>query len=117
MVIDTIVAALKAAAGVTALVSTRIYPMQAEAGVAMPYVVVELLAAQPVNHLRGWSGSDANQVLVSVFASTYQDARAVSAAVRAALDAAGGLCEQEGDQDFDAATRMHRLTQQWFMWS
>ncbi len=117
MVIDTLVAALKAAAGVTSLVSTRIYPLQVEPGVAMPYVVVELLNATPVNSLRGWDGIDANRVLVSIFATTYDAARDVAAAVRTALAAANGLCEQEGDQDFDAATRMHRLTQQWFMWS
>jgi len=80
-----LVAKLKATAGVTAIVAARIYPMFAPQGAALPFLIYETTMDQPVNHAGGTTGTRQIQIALTCFASTYTGAKALAAAVEAAL--------------------------------
>lgn len=86
-------AALKAAAGVTAIFGTnpvRIYPQgEAPQGVALPYATQQLVGGTPENYLGDLSDMDSARVQFDVYAATASAARAGAAAIRAALEGMG----------------------------
>lgn len=108
----TVVGWLKADAGVTALVDTRIYAGALPERVALPAICGQRLTAEPFNHLRGYGDLDRTSVMVDVFAASYASAAEIQAAVRTALQSADIICETESD-DFDSAVQLYRISSQW----
>jgi hypothetical protein len=81
---------LSNAAGLTALVSTRIFPDMATQTSAYPFVVYSIEGQQPSDTKDGVSGLDIVQVAVMIYANTYTSAQDIGAQVRAALDRKSG---------------------------
>lgn len=85
-----IYAQLSGFAGLTALVGTRIYPVEAPANVTRPYVVFVAISSVRLNHLSGPAEVANPRVQVDAYAARYIDAQAISDQVRAALDGFAG---------------------------
>lgn len=79
---------LSGTAGITALVSTRIYPVQGPQGGTRPLIVYTKVSDTPLNYMTPGTNSDSNiRVRFHAIAETYAGAKAVAAAIRAAIDA------------------------------
>lgn len=83
---EAIYARLSGAAPVAALVGTRIYPILAPQGAALPYVVFTRQETENLAHLGGRGTHDRVQVTVQALAEDTVSARAVAAALQDALD-------------------------------
>ena len=81
---------LSANAGVTALVSTRIYPDMATQNTAFPFVVYSVQGLTPSDTKDGASKLDMVDVSIMSFAKTYAEAQDIAAACRTALDRYSG---------------------------
>lgn len=77
---------LSAASGVTALVSTRIYPDMAPQNTTFPYIVFQKLQTQPTDTKEGVSKLDKILVQVDCYSNNYDNAHSLAASVRTALD-------------------------------
>ena len=107
---------LQATSGVTALVGTRIYPQAAPQGTTADYVTYEV-SGNPIQDHGGSGGLYRARVSFLCHTATYANAKAVAAAIRAAVDGFRGtmqgvsvgacLQEMEADAGFDDDTRMH----------
>lgn len=73
-------------AGVSALVSTRIYPDNVPQNVVFPYVTFQLLQTQPLDTKEGVSPLDTLLVQIDCYAQNYDTAQSITAAIRTALD-------------------------------
>lgn len=78
---------LSAAAGVTNLVSTKIYPRLAPMETVAPYVVYSIVSVDPTDSKTRPSTLDRVRVQIDCYGRTYASAEAVHSAVRTALDA------------------------------
>lgn len=90
MVENAIYSILSNDADVTALVSTRIYPMTAPQGTALPYIVYAREATDHHEVLAGSAGFARATMSVESFATTYLSARAIAEKVRLALQGNSG---------------------------
>ena len=91
-------------AGLTALVSTRIYPNRAPQDATLPYVVYFRVSGSREQAFTNAVGATGVRMQFSCFATTYIDADAVRAQVRAALLAytsSGGVTVHEVALDSD----------------
>lgn len=77
---------LSTTAGVTALVSTKIYPHIAPQEVMMPFVTFEATDCRPTNTKNNVSHLDTYLVTLTIFDSSYTTVQAIDEAIRAALD-------------------------------
>ena len=77
---------LSAASGVTALVSTRIYPDMAPQNDTFPYIVFQKLQTKPTDTKEGVSKLDKILVQVDCYSNNYDNTHSLAAAVRTALD-------------------------------
>jgi len=88
-VADTIEASLRtrlaATAAVTAIVSTRMYYMQAPQATALPYVILERIDTNRLNTLSGSTTTSEVRIQVACLASTYTGVKALADAVRTSL--------------------------------
>jgi len=82
---------LSADSGVAALVGSRIYPTQAPQNVTYPCVVYQRVGAERAHHTTGASGVSEVRMQVASLAESYSGAKALGAAVRAAMDAQRGM--------------------------
>jgi hypothetical protein len=73
-------------AGVAALVSTRIYPTFVPQGASMPAITYQRIVAVRDHVLDGTTEMVAATYQINCWAETYAETRALSDAVRAALD-------------------------------
>lgn len=80
-----IVAKLKGTNAVTALVSTRVYPMRMAASVALPAVTYQRISTTPQNHATGTLTGQTARVQIDCWAASYAGAKGVAGAVRDAL--------------------------------
>ena len=83
---QSIYEALSGHAPLTALVGTRIYPVDAPQASPLPRVVFARQETQNLAHLGGRGSHDQVQVAVMCFAETSEAVRGVASAVRNALD-------------------------------
>lgn len=81
---------LAAASGLTALVSARIYPLQAPQGDETPYVVWQRIGGRRIGNLAGASRVALATFQVACYATTFLAARAVADQVRYALNGYNG---------------------------
>lgn len=98
-------------AGVTALVSDRIYPNLAEEDDPRPYIVYQLITGERLSTITGVNDARRKRVQISCHADTYASAKAVAAAVYAALEGDGYL-ELEYDL-YDHETQIHSAIVDW----
>lgn len=103
--------ALSAAAGVTALVSTRIYANLAPESAAVPYIVYSLIQADRFDTLAGVSDPALYRLQIECVGRTYASAKSVSAAVIAALQ--GNGYEQAQYDIYDDVTERHSRFVDW----
>jgi hypothetical protein len=78
---------LAAHAGLTALVGTRIFPVQAEQGTTFPCLVLSQIGEDRQHAHDGFTGFTVSQVQISVYAGSYEAAVAVAVQVTAAMEA------------------------------
>jgi hypothetical protein len=81
---------LSATAGVTALVSTRIYPDMAPQNATFPYIVFQKLSTQPTDTKEGASPLDKILVQIDCYSGSYDTSHTIAAAIRTALDRYSG---------------------------
>jgi hypothetical protein len=77
-------------AAVTALVSSRVYPVIAPADAALPFVTWRRTSIQRQHSLSGPVGVPMVMLTVDAFATTYEAVRDLADAVRVSLDGWGG---------------------------
>ncbi len=71
---------------ITNLVASRIYPLRAPQGTLEPYIVYQRISTVRSHSHSGSSHHTRARMQFSIVTKTYADARAISAAVRNALD-------------------------------
>ncbi len=81
---------LSATAGVTSLVSTRIYPDMAPQNATFPYIVFQKLSTQPTDTKEGASPLDKILVQIDCYSGSYDTSHTIAAAIRTALDRYSG---------------------------
>jgi hypothetical protein len=72
--------------GVTNLVGTKIYPIEAPQTTAFPYIVFQAISNMPTNTKSGVSTMDKTRIQVTAVAKKQSDIDAIGSAVRSALD-------------------------------
>tara|TARA_R110000868_G_scaffold23387_1_gene94409 strand:- start:9600 stop:9989 length:390 start_codon:yes stop_codon:yes gene_type:complete len=72
--------------GVTNLVSTKIYPIEAPQTIAFPYIVFQAISNMPTNTKSGASTMDKTRIQVTIVAKKQSEIDSIGAAVRSALD-------------------------------
>ena len=106
-----IYSALSGAGGVTSLVSTRIYPNLVPENTANPCIDYSLISGTRFHTLMGQNDMRRGVVQISCHADTYAGAKALAAAVIAALQGSGYL---QSEFDFyDPTTETHTVAVDW----
>ncbi len=82
---QAIFARLDADAGVGALVGNKIAPLVVPQGWALPFVRYQVIGDNREEHLQGNAALRRTSMQIDAFAATYADARALAAALVAAL--------------------------------
>jgi hypothetical protein len=100
---------LLAQTGITGKVALRIYPLQAPQAVAKPYLVYFRVDSNEVSSHGGPSGLAASRFQFSSFALTYGGAKALAAAVKAALDGFSGIMGGVGGIQVDIPSRVNEM--------
>jgi len=117
---ESIVARLAATTGVTSLVGTRIYPMQAPQTAALPLVTYQRISTVRAGSLRGSGGLADPRIQVDCWAENYGAVKALADQVRRALDgyaAPGVVALILGEHDLlDDEGRRHRVSQDYSVW-
>lgn len=113
----SLVAQLLATSGVTTLVGQRIYPHVAPQGTLLAYVTYEAISKRIVHDHAGTVGLTEARISYLCHAPTYAGAKAIAAAILAALDRKRGtiqstvfgaiLSESEADAGYDDDLKMH----------
>lgn len=99
------------AAAVSALVSTRVYPVIVPQDAPLPYIRYQIVADPRPEHMKGYNGTRQTRVQLDCFAPTYGAARELSKAVIDALAEAAdyggvhfGRGKAEGPRDLGEDT-------------
>ncbi len=88
---EDLVRVLQVNAGVSALVSERIYALSLPQRVTLPAIRYQVISTSPEVAHNGPSGLQRNRIQLTVHAATYASAQAVAGALRRALDGRKGL--------------------------
>lgn len=78
---------------VTAIVSTRVYPVIAPATAALPFITWRRVAVTRGQSLSGPTGTPTVSLSLDIFAETYESARDIADECRKSLDGWGGTHE------------------------
>jgi ornithine cyclodeaminase/alanine dehydrogenase-like protein (mu-crystallin family) len=121
MSVEVVLAALKADAGVTAIVGSgvnaRISALMKTQGITIPAVTLQRISLEPQNHLRGHAGLDSVRVQVDSWEHTYAGVRALADACRSALQDADHVMLGEIDNyDPETDPGLYRITQDFQIW-
>lgn len=114
-------------AGLSALVSDRIYPNLAPQSVTLPYVVYERVSGTRIRALNADTDLASPRYQFSVYSNSYLEAESVIEQIRAALQRYTGTvgspgvviedCTIESETDFyDAQTELHERTMDFLIW-
>ena len=104
----TLYSTLSNASGVTALVSTRIYPQVAPDNAATPYITYQVIVGMAHNKIAGAPESERKIIQLNCISNTYSNAKAIAEACKAAINVAVGYLVSERDDYFDQ-TEKHRV--------
>lgn len=114
--------ALTGYSALTALVSDKIRPVEADRDDEPPYVVYEVVSAVPENGLDGHLGKTQYRVQIDAWATTHQAAAEIRDAIRDAMEAANDAgtlrnrWEDERDQPREMATRLFGIAIDFMVW-
>lgn len=113
-------AELIAAAGVTALVGERIYALKAPQAGQAPFVILGVVSAVPQNAFEAGARLVESRLQVDAYAKTYLEARAIDAAVTAALTQlhrSDLAFWKTNERDlYDNETSLHRVSCDFSVW-
>ena len=84
-ILDALYTRLSTTTGVTAEVSTRIYPSRAPQGAARPYLTMHRVSMPHEHHMTGAAGLTRPRVQISAWADRADQAESAAEAVRVAL--------------------------------
>ena len=101
---ETLYSTLTTKNGVTALVGTRIYPLQAPASATLPYAVYQRISTEVTNCLSGDAGLDFPLFQITSWSASRSEAMACATAIRTAL-ASIAICSgvsADYDPDYQA---------------
>jgi hypothetical protein len=134
MIADALYTILSGFAGLTALVSTRIYPRRAPQEVTAPYVIFQRISTIRDHSHSGPSGLANPRYQFDAYAATPEEADAISDQIRLALDGYTGtvtsgespalfpdvwiqgiFAEDERDITFDDKAELHRTSSDFFI--
>jgi hypothetical protein len=121
MSVEVALAAMKAWPALTTIVGSgtnaKISPLIKSQGISPPAITLQRVAVTPQNHLRGNGGLDDSRVQADYWATTYDGVRALAAAGRAAMEAAGHPMQSEFDNyDPETDPGLYRITQDFQVW-
>jgi hypothetical protein len=102
----TIYSILSSAAGVTALVSTRIYPDLVPEEKNAPYIGFERVGTEPITTIHGTILAQNARMLIACWATTRIAAEALADAVATAMQAAGYLYTARAAELDEATNRL-----------
>jgi len=112
---------LKNNTGVSALVSSRIFPVMADEPPTYPHIVYfRTPAGHFVNSLSGFSGLENPIFQIDCMATTYLGAKAVSDAVKLAMNGATtfkSTCWNEEDMPFDIELQVYGVSLDFSIWN
>jgi hypothetical protein len=98
-----LVAKLKSTSTITALTSTRIYPMIRPQGAALPCIVYEISSDRPSNHAGGATSTSEMSIALDCIATTYAGAKALGDLVQSTMsgfaDSAGCIWHLTNQSD------------------
>ncbi|MFY9326490.1 MAG: DUF3168 domain-containing protein [Georgfuchsia sp.] len=103
---STIYSILSANAGVTALVSLRIYPDLVPEEKATPYIGFERVSTDPINTIHGTTIAEDVGMVVACWADTRLAAEGLADAVKTAMQAAGHLYTARGAEMDESTGRL-----------
>jgi len=107
----TLFSTLSGAAGVSALVSSRIYPNVAPESVTFPYLVYSVISSERMHTLPGVANMQRKTIQIDCNATTYSGAKALATAVISALEGDG---YQQSEYDlYDDTTQVHSTYVSW----
>ena len=98
-------------AGVTALISDRVYPNPAPEGAAKPLCAYQVVTGSRITTIPGTGDAIRKRIQINCHANTYSSAKAVAAAVVSALEGSGYL-DLEFDL-YDPTTQTHTVAIDW----
>lgn len=85
---------------VSALVSTRIYPLTAPDKTASPYIVYEVMTGNSTQRAQSSGNLAREEILISAYAETYKGATDLASAIADALDRLHGTYSGVDVRDF-----------------
>lgn len=91
---------LSADAGVSAICSSRIYPLTIPQKASYPAAVITVIANEPSDTKTGASTLDAWRVQIDSYAATMLAAQQLDSAIRSAIDRFRGTVTVTGDTDY-----------------
>lgn len=111
--------ALSGDSAVSAVVSTRIYPMVLPQDVTLPAITYSRISGGQVNSMGGFSNLENPRVQVDVWAATYTAAKTLAALVHTAM---GGATTYSAilisDMDlFEDDTKIYRVSMDFSVWN
>lgn len=111
MIESSIYAAIKSLAG------GRVYPMVLPDTATLPAIVYQRISSVPVTSLNGDSGLESVRIQVSVWATTYKEAKTLSATVKSTLNATTLKIVSDGDSDdYEPETKRFRVLADYLVW-
>lgn len=101
--------------GVQALLGDRLYPFgEAEQGVRRPYVVWQVIYGAPENYLNQTPDTDHFGTQIDIYAATVDSARAVAAALFAAIEPVAYVVAYNGEsREEDTRDYRYSFTVDW----
>ena len=124
MVEDGLFSYLSTDSGITALVSTRVYPLRMPQNATLPAVTFTRISGPRSHALSGPTGCGMARIQIDAWATTYASAKAVIDTVRSALDGYSGTAGSETikssllqtETDFyEPETNVYRVSQDYFI--
>jgi len=97
--------------GVTSLCSTRVYPNLAPGAVTRPYITYQVVSGDKLSTIAGVGDARRKRVQISCHGDIYSSAKAVAAAVEAALEGTGYLSLMY--DYYDPETQIHTSIIDW----
>lgn len=116
---DDLYTALSGYAALTALVSTRIYPIKVPQSPTYPFVVYQRLSNIHINSLSGSSGLNQSRYQFDIYAATYASANSIADEVVGAMVAATtyeSIQLSRIDLDFDDNVGEYRISIDFSVW-
>jgi hypothetical protein len=128
---ESLVALLLAHTPLTSLTGTRIHWLRAPQGVAMPYVVLQMITRLPDMTHAGPSGLNAARVQIDCYGLSYGSAKAVARAVEGRLSGYRGTptppgttvfdgvfkdAERDGYEDEASTDKLFRVSMDFIIW-